>query len=380
MLKALYHRLGFRLTYAPRRQSTHRMLARFMPTHKSPLSQTKQSMMQYHYYANSDISLALQEFDIDRHRRKLETMKADMTAPEVQFLDMPFIFDENDNNQMKPVPCYISEDEIQSQAYPNILRDMRIMLMRQYLPNDKSEHYSTLFFFQGTGYIAREIAFTDTICRYLCHDSQCQVILIPYPLAPEKKWPAAKDGANMLLDYLYKNSEDFKINLNHVSFVSYSSGTAIAIHAAYHWLYHEREIKKQYLVCPFVDFARIQKGFEHNENQDKVISENFVKITIELSVPADKNRQDSDLSPLYADPSILPPSYIVTGENDRTRGDAEKYADKLMHKGVEVEKRVISGQNHSLGWQNMTIWRNIAQDVKQTMSPHADHTSAPTLG
>ncbi len=240
----------------------------------------------------------------------------------------------------------------------------------------------TLFFFGGNAFTAHEVKFTDMFLNFVVHITGCQAVAIQTRLAPESKFPAGLNDAELAIDYMLNNHRMFHIDRSCVIFTGYSAGGNIAALLGAKAVERNWAIAYQMLVGPVTDFSRSIKSSRQTQNQDKILTEAFVEWMIGLYLPHDLNRKDPSVSPLYIDDlSVMPCTDIVVGEFDRFGGDGRAFADKMQsqcpHKLLSLWD--VPREDHGLFWQNKSAIIAIARRIQSTLNHLGPQSPSKTL-
>jgi len=251
-----------------------------------------------------------------------------------------------------------------------------------YRPYTIKNFLPTILYIPGTAFIANSPAYTDLICSHMAQKSNCQVIAIDLPLAPEYQFPHNIYAGFSALKFLLNSPSVWtKIDLEKVALLGYSSGGNFAISMGILAKKDNLPINKLILISPALDLSLSIKGFEEKyESKDKTIPTSFLDWVLDLYIPSEVKRDDPLLSPFWQNERELqglPQTDIIVGEYDRFRGDAEEFYRKLLRANVVVNKLVVQGGDHSLWWQQIGIAQAIARriGVSFNSAQHSDFTS-----
>lgn len=253
-----------------------------------------------------------------------------------------------------------------------------------YRPKEKEKaFYHTAFYIPGTAFIAQEFAYTDVICSNLCEQSGCQIIALYHRLAPETQFPSPGQDIHQAFEMMthFRFTQKFKIDLNNIALVGYSSGATLAIQTAiYATLDNIAPIKRLIAISPIADFSRQLRDYRQFEQEDSAISEEFVRLFMSLYIPRHVNLMHPELSPIHHTSETLrqlPPIDLVFGENDRFRSDAEALASKLAGIKVQVTRFMINAQNHSLLWRCPEVVQLIARRLSESFDAQPQMRPSP---
>jgi acetyl esterase/lipase len=164
-----------------------------------------------------------------------------------------------------------------------------------------------------------------TLCR-------ASVLCIAYRLAPEHPFPAALDDAVAAYRWLIAQGADPR----HVALMGDSAGGGL-VFATLLRLRDEGTAlpAAAATVSPWTDLALGGESFRTNAAVDPMIPVELAPRAVALYL-AGADPRHPYASPLYGDPSGLPPSLILVGGDDVLRDDAVRMAEKLRAAGCEV--------------------------------------------
>jgi acetyl esterase/lipase len=198
--------------------------------------------------------------------------------------------------------------------------------VRRYEPVDPRD--GLLVFFHGGGWVQRSVAGHDRAVRFLSDLSGVRVVSVEYRRAPEHPFPAAADDA--LAAYLaIAEAEAGPLAVGGDS-AGGNLAASVAITARDRGL---RVPDFQWLLYPATDAPRRHPS-EHAFRTGFGLTQAAMDRYRDLYLPDPASRADPRASPLYADPSGLPPAYVATALADPLRDEGEAYAEHLRTAGV----------------------------------------------
>lgn len=246
------------------------------------------------------------------------------------------------------------------------------MPVRVYRSPDIKGPYPTLFYIPGTGFIANAPHVTDAICGHLAEKSNCQVVMLNHRLAPENKHPAGYQDAYALFQFFMDDPDNYlSLDKAKIAIGGYSSGATFAALITIQAKQEGYKIAKQILMSPFVDFSRSLTDYKQFEDQDSVITNEFIDWVLELYVPEGVDYKDPSLSPYWQeDKNVngLPWTDIIFTEFDRVRGGIHHFSLKLVNQGVYTSNQMIPKENHSFLWNRLDIVTMIAVQLKNSFA------------
>lgn len=208
--------------------------------------------------------------------------------------------------------------------------------IRIYTPQG-SGPWPLLVYLQGGGWMSCNLDTHDPLCRQLAGRVPCLVVAVDYRLAPTHKFPAAVQDSYAVLMWAIENAETLNAKPQQLTVAGDSAGGNLA--AAVCLMARDeakRRIGFQLLIQPALDLAGMDApAFDAvREFRD-----------LYLSNAVDKEHPYA--SPLRA-PSVksLPATFIITGEVDNFRAEAEAYAQRLRESGVHVNIYQLANTDH----------------------------------
>lgn len=205
-------------------------------------------------------------------------------------------------------------------------------------------------FFHGGGWVLGSRATHDGTVRHLAATSGATVYSVEYRLAPEHRFPAAFDDAVATTSALLGDG-DPAIDANRLGVAGDSAGanlaaaTALAVRDGV-----GPPIRAQLLVYPAVSAAMSHQSHVRFAAGPFLTAVDMAWFWDQYAPegPVD----DWRLSPLAAeDLSGLPPTLVITAENDVLRDEGEAYAHALANAGVDASASRVLGVTHGFfGW------------------------------
>jgi acetyl esterase len=237
---------------------------------------------------------------------------------------------------------------------------------RAYWPADDA--VGALIWLHGGGWYIGDLDGFDRVARSLCNAAGAVVLSVDYRLAPEHRFPAAVQDADLAVAWCAGEGAAL---LGHVpdrlAIGGDSAGGNLAAVAARH---HPDRLRAQLLVYPITDAGMDTGSFtEHSD---------FPLLTAETvafcwrTYLGDGDRTDPDASPLRADSlSGLPPAYVAVAGFDVLRDEGIAYARALERAGVDVVLRTYGDMSHGF-----LRWGGAVDRARELVAELALHTRA----
>lgn len=216
-------------------------------------------------------------------------------------------------------------------------------------PENSNEILPVILYIHGGGWILGDKETHDMLIRKLANRTNSVVAFVNYSRSPEAQYPLAINQIYGVLKYLYENPQDFNIDPDRIAIAGDSAGGNMAAATA---IRAKQEggpkIMFQALLYPVTD-AGMDTGSYKNFKDGPWLSKKAMEWFWNAYLPDKKSRKESYISPLQAEPSELeglPPTLVITAENDVLRDEGEAYARKLDAAGVNVLSIRINNTHH----------------------------------
>lgn len=193
-----------------------------------------------------------------------------------------------------------------------------------------------LLSFPGGGFYLSSAAAADRRNRRLADALGIAVISVDYRLAPECPWPAAPDDAETAARWLAEHA-DGEFGTTNLAVEGFSAGATLAVTT----LLRAREWGRGLFDCAVLQFGTYD--LSGRTSAGRLIADEYF---LQAYVGHVEDRTDPDISPVYADPSGLPPVLIVVGAEDVLLEDNLAMAARLSAARVEVDLRVYPAVPH----------------------------------
>lgn len=217
-------------------------------------------------------------------------------------------------------------------------------------PSDKKEELLPLIVYShGGGWVMGDSEVYDMTIRKLAKKSKSAVAFINYSRSPEAKYPKAINQIYAALKYFAINGAKYNIDTEHIAIAGDSAGgnmaTAVAIKAIKE---NGPNICFQALIYPVTDAE--MKTESYKEFRDGPwLTQKAMEYFWNAYLPDKSYKDEIMVSPLKAeleDLEGLPPTLIITDENDVLRDEGEAYARKLIEAGVDTVSIRINNLHH----------------------------------
>jgi acetyl esterase len=199
--------------------------------------------------------------------------------------------------------------------------------------------------FHGGGWTYGSVELDDHLCRGLANAVGALVVSVGYRLAPEHRFPAAADDAHAATVWVQANVADLGGDPRRVAVLGESAGGSLAAATALRFRDEGRDpLALQVLVYPTLDSTMASNSWEMYGEGYFLTADAMAYAWREYAADA---REHPYASPMHAaDLSGVAPALLITAECDPTRGEGERYADRLRQAGVGVEAVSYAGMIH----------------------------------
>ncbi|MBS4759746.1 MAG: alpha/beta hydrolase [Clostridium sp.] len=215
--------------------------------------------------------------------------------------------------------------------------------------NSKDKTLPVILYIHGGGWIMGGPRTHDLLVRQLANCTESVVIFPDYALSPEAKYPVALEQIYGVLTYIYENPSEFNIDENRIVIAGDSAGGNMAtVTAMKAKKQNGPKILFQALFYPVTNADMDTTSYEDFAD-GPWLTRKAMEWFWDAYAPDKKDRDCSYVSPLKASEEELkdmPPTLIITDENDVLRDEGEAYARKLDFCGVDVLSVRLNGTHH----------------------------------
>jgi acetyl esterase len=204
-----------------------------------------------------------------------------------------------------------------------------------------------LVYYHGGGWMSWNVNSHDPVCRRLSDAGQFAVLSVEYRLAPENKYPAAVDDAYEVIAWLRAHAATLGIDSNRIGVAGDSAGGNLAAVVAQ--LVRDNAgapLRFQALIYPVTDATMSHPSYIEHAS-DGSLSAVVMRHFIDSYLPADVDRRDPTISPLFAaNFAGLPPAIVIVAEYDPLRDDGFNYAQRLQEANIAVQVEHFPNSMH----------------------------------
>jgi epsilon-lactone hydrolase len=196
-----------------------------------------------------------------------------------------------------------------------------------------SECHRHIFYLHGGGYVIGSPALYRHLTWRLARAARARLLAVDYRLAPEHPFPAAVDDALRAYEWLLGDGADPRRTV----VIGDSAGGGLA----FAFLMRCRDERRLPLpaavvaLSPWTDLACTGPSLSRNAGIDPFLDANGIPPIAECYL-AGADPRHPYASPLYGDPTDLPPALIQVGSDEVLRDDASRMAERLRAAGCPV--------------------------------------------
>ncbi|HEY1608035.1 MAG TPA: alpha/beta hydrolase, partial [Paraburkholderia sp.] len=194
-----------------------------------------------------------------------------------------------------------------------------------------------LLYFHGGGFVRGSLDDSDVAGRFFAERLPALVVSVGYSLAPQFPFPAAPEDAHRAALWVLTRARAFGGSTKRIIAAGHDAGGQIANVLAF--IGRDRgdvRLAAQALFAPMLDPSLTRLGDELRLGSDITASE--CAACYRAYLPEASQRMHPYAAPLESSRLTgLPPTLIVTAQNDVLHVEAEKYASRLIDAGVRTQ-------------------------------------------
>ena len=198
-------------------------------------------------------------------------------------------------------------------------------------------------YFHGGGWMLGGLDESDGLCRSLARACGCDVVSVGYRLAPEHRFPAAVEDADIAVQWL---AQSMPSGRQLVLCGDSSGGNLAAVTARRARDRSSPHISLQVLIYPATDPRMLTNSYrEHAAGY--LLTADDMRWFWDAYAPGAGDRESPDAAPLRArDMTNLPPAFVLVAGYDVLRDECIAYAERLDDAGVEVTVEFYENMIH----------------------------------
>lgn len=206
-----------------------------------------------------------------------------------------------------------------------------------------------IVYYHGGGWVLGSKNTHDRLVRELAARTGAALIFVDYTPSPEAQYPVPLEQGYAVLEHIRDLAEEFELDAGRIAVAGDSVGGNMAIAACL--LAKERggpKIRFQLLFYPVTDDGMATESYFRFADGPWLTRE-AMQWFWNNYIPDPNRRRAITASPLRATADQLaglPPTLILTAENDVLRDEGEEFAHKLDEAGVPVTSLRLNGTIH----------------------------------
>lgn len=222
-------------------------------------------------------------------------------------------------------------------------------------PKGVKEKLPVFIFIHGGGWILGDFPTHERLVRDLVVHSGFAAVFVNYTRTPEAQYPVAINEIFAATKWVAAHGDEINVDGTNMAIVGNSvGGNMTAVTAIKAKENHGPKIKGLIMLWPIVDSKFDTESYK-KFGQDRFLTVATMKWMYDFYIPDPAKRNVIYASPLQA--SIeqlkgLPPTLILTAENDILRDEGEAFGRKLSEAGVKVSTVRYVGMIHDFGLLN----------------------------
>lgn len=222
-------------------------------------------------------------------------------------------------------------------------------------PKGVQEKLPAFVFIHGGGWVSGDYRTHERMVRDLVVRTGYACVFIDYSRTPEAQYPVAINEIYAATKWISEHGEELNVDGKNLAIVGNGvGGNMAAVTALMAKEKNSPEIKGLVLLWPLVD-ADFETASYKKYGKDGFLTTSTVKWMYDLYIPDVSLRKIIYASPLQATEDQLrglPPTLIITAENDVLRDEGEAFGRKLDAAGVKVTTTRYNGTIHGFGLLN----------------------------
>ena len=220
----------------------------------------------------------------------------------------------------------------------------------RHYPNQRGGTKPLIVYFHGGGWVIGDLATHHPFCQALSETSGCTIIAIDYRLAPEHPFPAAQDDCVAATRWISGRVRELGPCNGQLVIAGDSAGGNLATCTCLEADdTTRRNIVGELLIYPATDHYSAGFGSYIEKATGQTLTTGIMQWFWDTYLGG---RSASDPACQRAFPlrsagmASLPPTLLVTAENDPLRDEGRAYAEKLRQAGVAVTYQHFAGAEH----------------------------------
>lgn len=257
-----------------------------------------------------------------------------------------------------------------------ILCDGYILKLHIVRPEGNRKKLPAFIFVHGGGWVLGDYSSHKRMVRDLVVASGHVAVFVNYSLSPEAQYPMAINEIYAATKWVAEHGDEINVDGKKLGIVGNSVGGNMAVVTALMAKdKKEPEIKAQLLLWPVTD-AKFNTLSYYKYGKERFLTSSLMKWMFDQYTTDLEKRKNIYISPLRATIAQLkglPPTLIITAENDILRDEAEAFGRKLELADVHITTVRYNGVIHDFGLinslatepQTKQLFRQLGAELKK---------------
>lgn len=199
-----------------------------------------------------------------------------------------------------------------------------------------------ILYCHGGGYMTGSYRYARSITNKLASSTSMDVLSFDYRLAPEHPYPAAIEDALKVWDYLMYQG----YGARDIIIAGDSAGGNLALTLTLALKEQGRLLPRGLLLfSPWTDMTHSGKSYQTKASVDPILTVEYIEEAIQ-AYAADEDLEDPMISPVFADFTGFPQTFIQVGTNEILLSDSLKLDKQMLKCRVPVRLEQYKGMWH----------------------------------
>lgn len=219
---------------------------------------------------------------------------------------------------------------------------------RLILPEDTETRLPVIFYIHGGGWVMGDENTHDRLIRELAVGVDAAVVFPVYEPAPEAQYPEQLNAMFAVLEYIARHGQEYNLSSKLALAGDSVGGNMATVLAMMAKKKGFPEIACQLLYYPVTSAAMATDSYR-DFSEGPWLTAKAMAWFWDAYLPDKARRNEVYASPLNVtanDLAGLPPTLVITAENDVLRDEGEAYARKLSAAGVKTAALRVNGTIH----------------------------------
>lgn len=239
-------------------------------------------------------------------------------------------------------------EEVQRNDYDVPLADGTSIHLRIVRRLEAEGNLPMIFYVHGGGWVMGDAMAYDRVLCKLAKHTRAAIVFVEYTLAPYAAYPKPLKELWGALEHILNNPGIYQVNPYQLILMGDSVGGNMATTLAYYAAQQGLNVDFQLLLYPVTNGNMNTPSYEEFANGPWLTKEGMRWFWDAYTADINMRRRPM-ISPLFIPVEELkgmPPTLVITAENDVLRDEGEAYAAHLSEAGVETACVRINGTIH----------------------------------